>query len=283
MYVFVAATLSSLPARRKKWCCAASAIEEPSSLVTVRVLAPSSPDLRMVSRTSWLSPDWLMPTTSTPSRFILLSKSVKVEGEARAVGTPSSTSNRYLAYNAALSEVPRAAIITDLRPPSRKTRDADDTSSHPSSRIRSRTSGCSRISADILLPDMALTLPVVYGLAMHDGLLYRTLRAEDDQIGIGPRLYSSFFEHTQYLGWGLGSHSHGIFQGAAHERHAVAYSLIHGQRAAGQGAVGEANGAVLETNPAPAELVLAFGHSGCFHGVGNKSQALRALSLVGEA
>src|SRR5215204_6172178 len=66
-------------------------------------------------------------------------------------------------------------------------------------------------------------------------------------------------------------------------RPATAHSLIHGQRAAGQRAVGEANGAVLEANPAPAELVLAFGHPGCFHGVGNESQALRALSLVGEA
>src|SRR5215204_4455867 len=66
-------------------------------------------------------------------------------------------------------------------------------------------------------------------------------------------------------------------------RHAVAHSLIHGQRAASQRAVGEANGAVLEANPAPAELVLAVGHPGCFHGVGNDSQALRALSLAGEA
>jgi hypothetical protein len=39
---------------------------------------------------------------------------------------------------------------------------------------------------------MALTLPVVYGLASHDGLLYRTLRAENHQIGIGPPRYSSF-------------------------------------------------------------------------------------------
>src|SRR5215208_3531832 len=238
MYVFVAATLSSLPARRKKWCCATFAIAEPPSFVKVSVLAPSSPDLRMVSRTSWLSPDWLMPTTSTPSRFILLSKSVKVEGEARAVGTPSSSSNRYLAYNAALSEVPRAAIITDLRPPSRKTRDADDTSSHPSSRIRSRTSGCSLISADILLPDMALTQPVVYGLAGHDGLLYHTLRAEDYQVGVGPRRYSAFLGQTQYLGRALRGHPHGIFQRDAHKLQGVAHCLVHSQRAAGQRAVG---------------------------------------------
>src|SRR5215217_8465487 len=134
-----------------------------------------------------------MPTTSTPSRLSLFSYRVKVEGEASAVGTPSSTSKRYLAYSAALSEVPRAAIIAERRPPCRKTRDADSTSSHPSSRTRSRTSGCSRISANILLPDMALTPPVVYDLASHEGLIYRILRAEDHQIGIGPRRYSSLF------------------------------------------------------------------------------------------
>src|SRR5215207_388949 len=133
-----------------------------------------------------------MPTTSTPSSLSLFSYRVKVEGEASAVGTPSSTSKRYLAYSAALSEVPRAAIIAERRPPCRNTRAADSTSSHPSSSTRSRTSGCSRISADILLPDMALTLPVVYGLAMHDGLLYHTLRAEDYQVGVGPRRYSAF-------------------------------------------------------------------------------------------
>ena len=52
---------------------------------------------------------------------------------------------------------------------------------------------------------------MVYGIASHDGLLYPTLRAEDHQIGIGTRGYSSFFEDAQYLGRGLGSHPHGIF------------------------------------------------------------------------
>jgi hypothetical protein len=93
----VAATLFSSPARSEKWNSAAAAIEEPSSLVTERVLAPSSPDLRTVSRTSVLSPDWLMPITRTSSSFISVSYRVKVEGEARAVGMPRITSKRYLA------------------------------------------------------------------------------------------------------------------------------------------------------------------------------------------
>src|SRR5918998_380779 len=140
-----------------------------------------------------------MPTTSAPSRLSLLSYRVKAEGEASAVGTPRSTSNRYLAYSAALSEVPRAAIITDRRSPCRRTRDADNTSSHPSSRIRARTSGCSRISADILLPYMASALPVVYGLASCDGLLYHTLRAVDHQVGIGPGVIFPFANQPSVL------------------------------------------------------------------------------------
>jgi hypothetical protein len=52
-----------------------------------------------------------------------------------------------------------------------------------------------------------------YGLANHDGLLYHTLRAENHQIVIGPRRYSSVFEQTQYLGRGLRNHAHGIFSG----------------------------------------------------------------------
>src|SRR3712207_8527305 len=71
----------------------------------------------------------LFPYT-TLFRSSLLSYRVKVEGEASAVGTPSSTSNRYLAYSAALSEVPRATIITDRRPPCRDRKSTRLNSSH---------------------------------------------------------------------------------------------------------------------------------------------------------
>src|SRR5215207_5221923 len=180
-----------------------------------------------------------MPTTSTPSRLSLFSYRVKVEGEAGAVGTLSSTSKRYLAYSAALSEVPRAAIITDRRPPSRKMRAADSTSAHPSLRMRSRTSGCSRISAYILLSGMALpSPPVVHGLAGHDSLLYHALCTEDHEVGVGPRRYSSFFGQTQYSGRGFRSHPHGVLQWYAQKLYGVAHGLVDGQRTAGQRAVG---------------------------------------------
>jgi hypothetical protein len=93
----VAATLSSLPARKGKWNSAAPAREDPVSLVTERVRAPSSPERRTVSRTSLLSPDWLMPITRTSSSLISPPYRVKTDGEARAVGTPRTTSKRYLA------------------------------------------------------------------------------------------------------------------------------------------------------------------------------------------
>ena len=43
------------------------------SLVTQRVPAPNSRDLRMVCSTSLLSPDWLMPITRTSSSARLVS------------------------------------------------------------------------------------------------------------------------------------------------------------------------------------------------------------------
>jgi hypothetical protein len=71
------------------------------------------------------------------------------------------------------------------------------------------------------------------------------LRAEDHQVGIGPRPYPSFSGYIQDLGRDLGGHPHGILQRSALKLHGVADSLVHGQRAAGQHAVGKAHGALL--------------------------------------
>jgi hypothetical protein len=97
VYVFVAATDSSAPARRSSGCWAAVARGEAGSLV---IAAVSAPWRRASSITATMSgdwPDWLMPITSAPATRGGVAYRLKSEGAASATGSRARAPSAYSA------------------------------------------------------------------------------------------------------------------------------------------------------------------------------------------
>ncbi len=157
----MAGSAFSGPASTSMWNSETSASGEPALLVTARVMAPASRAALVEATRSGEPPDWLTVITSTSVRSGWAPYAVVVDIEVRPAGLPSRISIRYLAYSAALSEVPRPVSRTKrglraaICPAISKILGA------PSSRMRCRTAGCSAISAAMIRPGTVCVSDIV--------------------------------------------------------------------------------------------------------------------------
>src|SRR5882762_6967134 len=101
VYVLVAATANSLPARTSIDSSAAAFSGESAVFVTATVSAPCFAAADVVSTRSGEPPDWLTAIHSTSVRSGWAPYNVVVDGETRPAGNCNRTSTKYFAYSAA--------------------------------------------------------------------------------------------------------------------------------------------------------------------------------------
>ncbi len=148
----VAGSAFSGPASTSMWNSETSASGEAALLVTARVTAPASRAALVEATRSGEPPDWLTVITRTSVRSGVAPYAVVVDIEVSPAGLPSRISIRYLAYSAALSDVPRAVSRTKRGLRAAISAAMARIFGAPSSRMRWRTAGCSAISAAMIRP-----------------------------------------------------------------------------------------------------------------------------------